>query len=59
MTSIDRVLHCDPRQHAVGSVLRSHCALGPLGGCLLKMQMLMPYFTSAESISASVSEAIS
>ena len=36
-------LHSGPRHHAVGSVLRLQRALGPLGGCLLKMQMLIPY----------------
>ena len=36
-------LHSDPRHHAVGSVLRLQRTLGPLGGCLLKMQMLIPY----------------
>ena len=36
-------LHSDPRHHAVGVVLRLQWALGPLGGCLLKMQMLIPY----------------
>ena len=36
-------LHSGPRHHAVGSVLRLQHALGPLGGCLLKMQMLISY----------------